>query len=60
MRTLMIGSLAAVLALSGCANMSETERGTAQGAGIGAGEVRYSAASPAARATSRAVQQSAA
>ncbi|WP_353154785.1 OmpA family protein [Herminiimonas fonticola] len=37
MRTLMIGSLAAVLALSGCANMSETERGTAQGAGIGAG-----------------------
>lgn len=37
MRTLMIGSLAAVLALSGCANMSPTERGTAQGAGIGAG-----------------------
>ncbi|RBA25510.1 OmpA family protein [Herminiimonas fonticola] len=37
MRKLMIGSFAAVLALSGCANMSETERGTAQGAGIGAG-----------------------
>lgn len=37
MRTLMIGSLAAVLTLSACANMSETERGTAQGAGIGAG-----------------------
>ena len=37
MRKLMIGSIAAVLALSGCANMSETERGTAKGAGIGAG-----------------------
>ncbi|MDO9419898.1 MAG: OmpA family protein [Herminiimonas sp.] len=37
MRKLMIGSFAAVLALSGCANMSPTERGTAQGAGIGAG-----------------------
>ncbi len=37
MRKLVICSFAAVLALSGCANMSPTERGTAQGAGIGAG-----------------------
>lgn len=37
MRKLMIGSIAAVFALTGCANMNETERGTAQGAGIGAG-----------------------
>jgi outer membrane protein OmpA-like peptidoglycan-associated protein len=37
MRTLIITATAATLILSGCANMSETERGTAQGAGIGAG-----------------------
>jgi len=37
MRKLMISTLAATLALAGCANMSETERGTATGAGIGAG-----------------------
>ncbi|MDR3391400.1 MAG: OmpA family protein [Sulfuriferula sp.] len=37
MRKLMISTLAATLALSGCANMSETDRGTATGAGIGAG-----------------------
>jgi outer membrane protein OmpA-like peptidoglycan-associated protein len=37
MRKLLIPTLAASIALSGCANMSETERGTAQGAGIGAG-----------------------
>jgi outer membrane protein OmpA-like peptidoglycan-associated protein len=37
MRKLVIASVAAAIALSGCANMSETERGTAQGAGIGAG-----------------------
>jgi outer membrane protein OmpA-like peptidoglycan-associated protein len=33
----MISTLAATLALTGCANMSETQRGTATGAGIGAG-----------------------
>jgi outer membrane protein OmpA-like peptidoglycan-associated protein len=37
MRKLVIASVAAAITLSGCANMSETERGTAQGAGIGAG-----------------------
>src|SRR3546814_14472949 len=37
MRKLVIASMAVTIALSGCANMSETERGTAQGAGIGAG-----------------------
>lgn len=37
MRKLVIASVAVTIALSGCANMSETERGTAQGAGIGAG-----------------------
>lgn len=37
MRKLMIGSVAAMIALTGCANMNETERGTAKGAGIGAG-----------------------
>jgi len=37
MRKLMITTLAASVALGGCANMSETQRGTAQGAGIGAG-----------------------
>lgn len=31
------GSLAALIALGGCANMNEVERGTAKGAGIGAG-----------------------
>jgi outer membrane protein OmpA-like peptidoglycan-associated protein len=37
MRKLIITTMAAAIALTGCANMSETERGTAQGAGIGAG-----------------------
>lgn len=37
MHKLMASTLAATLALSGCANMSETERATATGAGIGAG-----------------------
>jgi len=37
MRKLLISTIAASIALSGCANMSETERGTATGAGIGAG-----------------------
>ena len=37
MRKIMITTLAATLALTGCANMSETQRGTATGAGIGAG-----------------------
>jgi outer membrane protein OmpA-like peptidoglycan-associated protein len=37
MRKLLIPTIAASIALSGCANMSETERGTATGAGIGAG-----------------------
>jgi outer membrane protein OmpA-like peptidoglycan-associated protein len=37
MNRLMISTLAATLALTGCANMSETQRGTATGAGIGAG-----------------------
>ncbi|HEY6772333.1 MAG TPA: OmpA family protein [Oxalicibacterium sp.] len=37
MRKLVITATAATLVLAGCANMSETERGTAQGAGIGAG-----------------------
>lgn len=34
---LTLTSLAAVLALGGCANMNEAQRGTATGAGIGAG-----------------------
>lgn len=37
MRKIIISTLAATLALTGCANMSETQRGTATGAGIGAG-----------------------
>lgn len=37
MRKLLIGTIAVSLALSGCANMSETQRGTATGAGVGAG-----------------------
>lgn len=37
MNKLMISAIAATLAFTGCANMSETERGTATGAGIGAG-----------------------
>lgn len=37
MHKLIISTLAATLALSGCANMTETQRGTATGAGIGAG-----------------------
>jgi len=37
MHKILISAIAATLALSGCANMSETQRGTATGAGIGAG-----------------------
>lgn len=37
MNKLMIGAIAAVLTLSGCAEMSPTQRGTATGAGVGAG-----------------------
>lgn len=37
MRTLVIPLAAVALAVSGCANMSETQRGTAVGAGVGAG-----------------------
>lgn len=37
MRILLIGTIAVTLALSGCANMSDTQRGTATGAGVGAG-----------------------
>lgn len=37
MHLILISALAATLALAGCANMSETQRGTATGAGIGAG-----------------------
>ncbi|HTH44359.1 MAG TPA: OmpA family protein [Oxalicibacterium sp.] len=37
MRKLLITTVAASVALAGCANMSDTERGTAKGAGIGAG-----------------------
>lgn len=37
MHKILISTLAATLALAGCANMSETQRGTATGAGIGAG-----------------------
>jgi len=36
-KQLTVSTLAAVLALGGCANMNEVERGTAKGAGIGAG-----------------------
>lgn len=35
-RLIMVGALAAALSVAGCANMSETQRGTATGAGIGA------------------------
>lgn len=35
--TFSVGVIAVALALGGCANMSQTERGTATGAGIGAG-----------------------
>lgn len=37
MNKLIISTLVASLALTGCANMSETQRGTATGAGVGAG-----------------------
>lgn len=37
MRKFITSTLAATLALTGCANMTETQRGTATGAGIGAG-----------------------
>lgn len=37
MQKFTLSVLATTLALAGCANMSETERGTATGAGIGAG-----------------------
>lgn len=37
MQKIMISTLVATLAFTGCANMSETQRGTATGAGIGAG-----------------------
>ncbi|SNR71009.1 Outer membrane protein OmpA [Methylobacillus rhizosphaerae] len=36
-KTLTISALVATLALGGCANMSETQKGTAKGAAIGAG-----------------------
>ncbi|MBF5004906.1 OmpA family protein [Diaphorobacter caeni] len=35
-KTLLIGSLAAVMLATGCANMSDTQRRTATGAGVGA------------------------
>jgi outer membrane protein OmpA-like peptidoglycan-associated protein len=37
MKTLSIAAIAGVLAISGCADMNQTQRGTATGAGIGAG-----------------------
>ncbi|MFJ3058901.1 OmpA family protein [Herbaspirillum sp. NPDC087042] len=37
MKTLSIAAMAGVLAITGCADMSPTQRGTATGAGIGAG-----------------------
>jgi len=37
MRKFILGTIAATLALSGCANMSDTQRGTATGAAVGAG-----------------------
>jgi outer membrane protein OmpA-like peptidoglycan-associated protein len=37
MKKLMIGTIALALALTGCADMSQTQRGTATGAGVGAG-----------------------
>ena len=36
MKTFPVLALVAVMSISGCANMNETERGTAKGAGIGA------------------------
>lgn len=36
-KPLVVSTLAAVIALGGCANMNEVQRGTATGAGIGAG-----------------------
>ena len=35
-RTLMMSAISSAILLGGCANMDETQRGTAQGAGIGA------------------------
>ena len=35
-KTLLVGSLAAVMLATGCANMSDTQRRTATGAGVGA------------------------
>ena len=35
--SILVVSIAAIFALGGCANMSETQKGTAKGAGIGAG-----------------------
>lgn len=37
MHNFLISTVAVTLALSGCANMSDTQRGTATGAGVGAG-----------------------
>lgn len=37
MHKFILSSIAVTLAISGCANMSETQRGTATGAGVGAG-----------------------
>lgn len=37
MQKVLISTLAATLALAGCANMTETQRSTATGAGVGAG-----------------------
>jgi outer membrane protein OmpA-like peptidoglycan-associated protein len=37
MDKLIVSTMVAALAITGCANMSETQRGTATGAGIGAG-----------------------
>lgn len=37
MRKFLISTVAVTFALTGCANMSDTQRGTATGAGIGAG-----------------------
>lgn len=36
-KTLIVSAIAATVAITGCANMDETQRGTAKGAGIGAG-----------------------
>lgn len=37
MHKFVLSTIAATFAISGCANMSETQRGTATGAGVGAG-----------------------